>query len=91
MDFHVGQKVQCIDDEVEPEPNPKCGAVYTVADQWVDKDGDAMIDLVELPNPDSEMFEAGYLASAFRALTEPQTDISAFTSLLTPKRAPERV
>lgn len=81
-DWHVGMKVVCIEPVDDPEsPNPAYGEVYTIA--WIGVScGDVMIDLVELPCPESEEFNRGYLAEGFRPVQQRKTSIEIFKRLL---------
>lgn len=88
--WHVGMKVVYIGPSTDQEPpNPVISAVYTVSWIGVASDGtaDILIDLVELPNPDSPKFMRGYDASYFRPVQTRKTDISCFTAMLSPKPA----
>lgn len=87
--WYVGMKVVCIETEDDPEPpNPVYGEIYTISWIGVGVDGPAvLIDLLELPNPENEEFDRGYLASAFRRVQTRKTDISVFTAMLSPKPA----
>jgi hypothetical protein len=97
MAFHPGQKVECV---AKPRYSPwehismwiegtgdraVIGAVYTVSNVYVAHDGEEMIELHELPQPETRSWYAGYLAHCFRPLTEQKTDISVFVRMLTPK------
>lgn len=88
--FIVGQKVVCVEGEVDPDWHgavPRIGTVYTVSWTGVSEGWDVeIIDLVELPSPAEKEFERGYQASCFRPVVERKTDISIFTAMLTPSQ-----
>lgn len=89
LDWHVGMKIVCVDNvDDELPPNPKCGQVYTIS--WIGAAEDViMVDLLELPNPDSADFYRGYSADIFRKVQPRKTDISCFTAILNGHRVPE--
>lgn len=86
--FTVGQNVVCIDSVPHPEaggPQPIVGRVYTVS--WVnycEEYSTEIIDLIELPSPESREFYRGWNGQMFRPVIERKTDISLFTAMLTP-------
>lgn len=78
MAFRVGQKVVCVDgtpDYYDPEPsiNPVTNGIYTVANVYV-VDGDTMLELIEVPHPESDEFYAGFAVEFFRPVVEKSTD-----------------
>lgn len=81
MTFHVGQKVECIDDEGQPvregDTPVKKGAVYTLRDVF-DFFGEEGVRLQEITNPR----DRGYHSWRFRPIVEKKTDISIFTAML---------
>ena len=82
--FRVGQKVVCVDDELEPGcirwggVAPVKGQVYTVSGFGKALRGDELcLRLFELSTP-----AWCYLAHRFRPIVERKTDISIFTAML---------
>lgn len=68
---------------------PTRGSVYTVRQTWESPDGLQRIRLMEIVNPpvdysNAPKQEPWFLSRQFRPLDERETDISVFTSLLTP-------
>ena len=91
FNFHVGQKVVCVDDgSPQPPPNPEFGGVYTISRIFMDG-FDVMVDLVELPHAGSEGFQPGYFAAAFRPVVPRKTSIKIFTDILKEVEAKEPV
>lgn len=89
--WHVGMKVVCVQDELDgaEPPFPVRGTVYTIS--WIGMSGGFLvIDLVELPNPETVHFWRGYRPEVFRPVETRTTDISIFQAMLTPKRETER-
>jgi hypothetical protein len=96
MNFYVGQKVVCIDAQHpqtlsgwwrelwHPYEHAVEGRIYTISNLY--SNGDGMIELVELPAPETDVWCAGFYAGGFRPVVERKTDISIFTKMLTPKR-----
>lgn len=88
--LRIGQKVTPVAVKSHPDfkgQNPVEGTVYTVS--WTGIHpvyGFELIDLVEIPNPDSEGWYRGYTASFFRPVVERKTDISVFTAMLNPSQ-----
>lgn len=85
LNWYVGMKVVAIEPVGDPEPpNPVYGEVYTISWIGVADDGtdDILIDLVELPNPESPRFMRGYEATGFRPAQTRKADISVFTAML---------
>lgn len=85
MSFHVGQKVVCVSDNVDPgEPGPYVvkGRVYTVARVYVAWNDSINIELQELNAPEEDGWDAGYIAANFRPVKEINLDI--FTAMLAP-------
>ena len=86
MAFHVGQKVECVDDSPVDSDGfipdvcaVKKGEIYHIAKVIHNGKG---VWLAEIPNsPDY----AGWQAKRFRAIVENKTDISIFTEMLKPK------
>lgn len=104
--FHVGQKVVCIDDSGHINANgrrgtwedgdaPKVGAIYTVRRSFTNEDGDAILWLDEIrrgPIARKEWGDdVGYGADRFRPVVERKTDISVFTAMLNPSKTREHV
>lgn len=80
-EFHVGQRVVCVDPSDEEPPCPQYGEVYTIS--WIGISGGILaVDLIELPCPPTEKYERGYQASCFRPLRERKTSIECFRALL---------
>ena len=87
MTFRIGIKVACIATLRTDRPGePRRGDVGTVTNIYKESDdGELMIELAEFPWPETQKRFAGFRAKWFRPVQERKTDISAFTSLLTPK------
>ena len=89
--FHVGQKVECVDDSDRGyglQPRVKKGKVYTVCKTGINPHcGSLYLDVVEAPSHS----QWGYYQDRFRHLVEKTTDISIFTEMLKPKRVEEPV
>ena len=80
MNFHVGQKVVCIDDRQRNLPtNCVRGVVYTISDIYVHPQWGMKVYLHEIQAPP---FNQGYFADRFRPVRT--TDISIFTAMLAP-------
>lgn len=99
MGFQVGQKVVCINDQMNsgrprhPECHyPKEGSIYVVRN--TDIVSRPLVWLCEIRNPEwmtaYGMMEPGFDATHFRAVIERKTDISIFTEMLTPQKQRER-
>lgn len=99
MNFRVGQKVVCVEDQYPSSwkywnefNKPVKGVVYTVrtAGVWLFHAGPAFsLRLVEIINPESEwtdgdVSEMAFNAMRFRPVVSRKTDISALTRLLAP-------
>jgi hypothetical protein len=89
--FHVGQKVVCVDDTPHPygpqSVSVRKGCVYTVAGFGIPtNDGCPSIFVVEV-RAANEGEGYGFLAYRFRPVAERKTDISCFTAMLEPKKA----
>lgn len=88
MAFYVGQKVVCINDEHPYKDYPfdvaVKGEIYTVSSIY-QSGPDLMLCLYEIYQPDTDDWEAGEMACAFRPVVERKTDISIFKAMLTPK------
>jgi hypothetical protein len=83
--FRVGQKCICVEYERkdnEVDHIPVVGRVYTIADAWIDSDGDKMVDLVELPFGGDDHFDPGYMAKCFRPIVSRPTSIAVFEEIL---------
>lgn len=83
MEFHVGQKVVCVDDSPIEDGRSALvmrGAIYTISEiVMICRHPGYGVRLVELtPYPG----KGGWLPSRFRPVTERKTDISIFTELL---------
>lgn len=94
--FRVGQKVVCVDALFpkntwrhrwfkfwQPYKSPSDGEVYTVANVYSEA-GMLLLELIELPSPETNVWMAGFLACGFRPLVDRKTDISALKALLVP-------
>lgn len=101
MNFHVGQKVMCIDvagidmrqfARVPKEIAPIKGQVYTVRGFSDAPNPGVAIFLEEIINPIIRFVDNGWLGERsfmtfrFRPLIERKTDISIFTALLKPTK-----
>lgn len=82
LDWHVGMKVVAARKSDQPPPTPVYGVTYTISFIYIDAEDEVMIDLVELPNPETPKWERGYQACCFRPVQTRQTDISIFLALL---------
>lgn len=86
--FDLGQQVVCIEKESDGRSNgymgpvPVEGQVYTIENIYRASDETLMLELVELPSPRDEMWDAGFCASCFRPVRK--TSIEVFTKLLAP-------
>jgi hypothetical protein len=100
-DFHVGQRVACVDDAGFTGPAfygseifPVKGNLYTIR-QIASPQGEAALHLFEIVNEPREYLigrvEPYFLARRFRALQRRTTDISIFEELLVPDRELEKV
>ena len=93
MAFHVGQKVECVDDSNANLINcypilmiaPKKGERYTISAVGLIHSYDPQqlpcVHVSELDRP----FHSPIWAHRFRAIVEQKTDISIFTAMLNPK------
>ena len=98
MAFYVGQKVEYIGSPPESlsEVFYRClhpyediirkGIPYTVANVYAMPDGDTVLELVEVPAPETKHWCTGWLAVCFRPLVEKKIDISIFTAMLNTKQ-----
>ena len=98
MAFHVGQKVEYVGQPPEGlgemlyrwlhpyEDIVRKGAPYTVANVYTMPDGDTLLELVEVPAPETRYWCAGWLAVCFRPIVENKTNISIFTAMLNTKQ-----
>lgn len=77
--FHVGQKVVCVQDGFLSQINSGL-AIYTVSSVFMDL-GVWHITLLEIPT-------AGECAIRFRPVVTRKTDISIFKAMLKPSKAP---
>lgn len=97
--FHVGQKVVCVDGKFHPDfcdvpCLPVEGAVYTIRAielmTAVTGERSPIIKLVEIVNPVMEWEigdeEFGFVPRRFRPLVERKTDISLFKAMLNPSK-----
>jgi hypothetical protein len=96
MAFYVGQKVVCVDDEVQEadlKQRIRRGEIYTVAKFYPHgspkgvtlryRRGCPCVDLCGIIRTD----DTPYAAARFRPVVERPTDISIFKAMLTPKTA----
>ena len=94
MNFHVGQKVVCVDGSRRPWTHeqmlmPTEGAIYTIR-SINDVDDGVAVQLNEIENPecvldkDRNWVEPSFILDRFRPLIErkKQTDISVFMAIL---------
>jgi hypothetical protein len=91
-DWHVGMRVVCVEPDMpdDPDPSPRCGGVYTISNIYAcPEDGEIMVELHELPSPETEDWWAGWRAKDFRPVQRRKTDISIFNAMLHDKK--ERV
>jgi hypothetical protein len=91
--FHVGQEVVCVDDSGQsdqPPPYISKGAIYTVARAYMTDEfiPVLMLELVELPFPETDDYFAGFEAEYFRPLRKRTTSIEVFKALLNPNKEP---
>lgn len=83
--FHVGQKVECVNDgpsrySLTSGSRVKKGAIYTILRIRIGGIGIEVVDLVEAsPGRDCDGFDP----ERFRPIVERKTDISVFTKMLT--------
>lgn len=90
MNFHVGQKVVCIDDNFSRKfvTNPVMSKIYTLREVYPFADGIGVL-LDEIRNEprqwSDDYGEPGFRASRFRPVVEKKTDISIFTEMLKPR------
>ncbi len=100
--FKVGQKVVCIKDSpwkscTLGEITPQLGCIYTIRsiNPGSINLGKIFLRFDEIKNKHfrySDGFgEAQFISSSFRPVVERKTDISIFTSMLTPNNAPADV
>jgi hypothetical protein len=101
-DFHVGQRVACVDDEGFNRPAfygceifPVKANIYTIRQISLSPEGEAAFRLFEIVNEPREYLigcvEPCFLARRFRPLQERKTDISIFEKLLVPNTELEKV
>jgi len=101
-DFHVGQRVVCVDDEGFKRPAfygceifPVKDNIYTIRQIAPSPEGEAGFHLFEIVNkPRAYLIgcvEPYFLARRFRPLQERKTDISIFENLLVPNTELEKV
>lgn len=93
-DWHVGQKVVCVNDTWNVarliglgESKPVAGRVYTIRKILVVSDGVGFLldEIVNVPRLYTEgIFEHGFFAFRFRPVTTKSTDISIFRRLVEP-------
>jgi hypothetical protein len=92
-DWHIGQRVVCIDDRCERsriykwERFPVEGSIYTIrAIVSCDDVGPVAFRLAEIRNKPAQyedrVRELSFFARRFRPLVEPEADISAFISII---------
>jgi hypothetical protein len=86
MNFHVGQKVVCVDDNPHypqlPWTPPQKGAVYTITSLFVERRL-LCVTLAELQNKNPVGRDFGYVAHRFRPLRV--TNIDVFLKMLEPQ------
>ncbi len=96
VNLRVGQKVVCTgnwpkhtlwsyikENWLFPFKAPKTNEVYTISNiYWSDKY--LIVELLELPSPETKHYCAGFYAQAFKPIVE--TDISVFTAMLKSKK-----
>lgn len=99
VQFHVGQRVVCIDAKVRFHPDEiyifngmeiEEGRIYTIRDIGFDEfhPEEVVVRLVEIyrePGGD-ETEESGFAVDRFRPVIERKTDISIFTNILNTQR-----
>ncbi len=79
-DAYVGQFVVCAP-HYNPHPewngeNPSCETVYTIAWVGIDpSDGTVMIDLAEMPQPETDEWLRGFQADMFHPVDESRLDV----------------
>jgi len=82
---YVGQKVVKILDHGDRRPgypSPPLGEVLTVNFVGTDWQDDVMIDLVEYPSPEDDVYHRGYYARGFRPAQSTETGFKLLTALL---------
>jgi hypothetical protein len=93
VNFHVGQKVVCVDrgpnGRLYPgERNAVVGSVYTIREIIVSFDEGWGVYLAEIVNPvvttATGHLERAFHKGRFRPIVETKTDISIFTAMLPP-------
>lgn len=87
--FYVGQRVECVESGYAPgypHDLARVGAVYTVSRVFAAPCGTLALELVELHQPEDDLWWPGTKAACFRPLVERKTDISIFTRMLTPNK-----
>lgn len=95
MNFHIGQKVVCVDARQRNEYCSGClkeGGIYTIRKVRFNPLGKLGVLLFEVRSgapPFDDGNERGFLADRFRPLDERKTDISVFTKLLKDARLKE--
>jgi hypothetical protein len=98
MNFRVGQKVICVNNEWDnvwdrirafffrpPPGNLVVGEIYTICNIIWDEwneDEQYTIEVLECPHPANDYWEAGFDPKCFRPLVERKTDISIFRDML---------
>ena len=85
--FHVGQKVVCIDDDglhLRPDEDGPCkGQVYTIRGFNEQVGGLLLIEVINFPQLYREGYgELSFRPSRFRPVVERKTDISLFKAIL---------
>lgn len=99
--FHTGQKVVHVGFPTEtfwerlrawwwPQPPecPEVGEVYTIVNIISGPWDHPCLELLELPSPATEHWEAGFSSEGFRPVVKRKTSISVFTQMLTPTPEP---
>jgi hypothetical protein len=96
LDWHVGMKVVCVDDDADWTYHApiKAGQTYTIRSVWPHPyTAEIGVCLREVTNPvhPEAGIEIGYEARRFRPLVARKTDISIFTQMLTGSKQKEPV
>jgi hypothetical protein len=84
-DWKVGDRVVCVSGKPNPDydrPIPRLGGVYTISWVGLTDEGEVMIDLQEMPQPETEKFYRGVAAIHYRKVQPRKTSIAIFTAML---------
>lgn len=91
MTFRIGQKVARVSGRNSTEyVAPPLNEPVTVANIYIDPDGELMLEIAEFPVPETATNRAGFRSKFFRPIVERKTSIAIFTEMLTPSPARSR-